>query len=315
MRTATVTVGVLMILGMALTTSASTSVVAGSTGPPSPGEPIPLSDVEEISIGGIGRATVAIGSPAELTIDGPPDAVEQLAVDVEDGELVIEPEPETSIELVDGEELVYAITVERLLDIRLRDVVRLEIDGIGGAELAVELAGTTTASLLNVDLEELRAEVQGTAVMRVTGAASDLEVDARESGAFDGTDLAAGTAEVEARESARVVVNVATLLEADVRDSAVVEHVGTPAQTDLDVRDSGQLRAATGTLIPAPPVAGSVPAGSPATSPAATPDTSPSTEPQRSRCRWPVAPSTLPSSKSPSVTRSPGSTTTTPNTP
>jgi plastocyanin len=114
--------------------------------------------------------------------------------------------------------------------------------------------------------------------MRVTGATDDLEVDARESGAFDGTDLAAGTAQVEARESARVVVNVATLLEADVRDGAVVEHVDTPAQTDLDVRDSGQVRAATGTLIPAPPVAGSEPVGSPATSSAATPDT-PSTEP------------------------------------
>jgi Putative auto-transporter adhesin, head GIN domain len=264
-RTANVTVGALMILGSALATSAL--AVAVSTGPPSPGDPISLSDVEEISIGGIGRVTVAIGSPAELTIGGQLDAVEQLVVDVEDGELVIEPEPETGIELADGEELVYEITVERLLDIRLRDDVRLEIDGTGGA-LGVELSDTTTASLLNVDLEELQAEVQGTAVMRVTGATEDLEVDARESGAFDGTD-----------ESARVVVNVATLLEADVGDSAVVEHVGTPAQTDLDVRDSGQVRPATGTLIPAPPVAGSEPVGSPATSSAATPDPGPSTEP------------------------------------
>jgi plastocyanin len=277
MRTANVTVGALMILGTVLTMAAS--AVAVSTVPPSPGDPIPLSDVEEISIGGIGRATLAIGSPAELTISGPPDAVEQLVVDVEDGELVIEPGPETSIELVDGEELVYAITVERLLDIRLRDVVSLQTDGIGGAELGVELADTATASLLNVDLQKLQVEVQGTAVMRVTGATDDLEVDARQSGAFDGTDLAAGTAAVEARESARVVVNVATLLEADVRDSAVVEHAGTPAQTDLDVRDAGQVRAATGTLIPAPPVPGSVPVGSPASSSAPTPDTGPSTEP------------------------------------
>ena len=279
MRTATVTVGALMILGTALATSAWATPVAESTGPPSPDDPIPLSDVEEISIGGIGRATVAIGSPAVLTIVGPPDAVEQLAVDVDEGELVIEPEADSGIVLADGEELVYAITVERLLEVRLRDGVSVEIDGIGGAELGVELADTTTASLLNVDVEELQAEVQGTAVMRITGATGSLEVEARESGAFDGTDLTAGTAEVEARESARVVVNVATLLEADVRDSAVVEHVGTPAQTELEVRDSGQVRAATGTLIPALIVPGSATVTSPATGPAATPDTSPSTEP------------------------------------
>jgi plastocyanin len=80
---------------------------------------------------------------------------------------------------------------------------------------------------------------------------------------------------VEARESARVVVNVATLLEADARDSAVVEHVGTPAETEVEVRDSAQVRAATGTLIPVTPVAGSAPAGSPATSLAPTPDPAP----------------------------------------
>ena len=173
----------------------------------------------------------------------------------------------------------YEITVERLVDIRLRDDVSLEIDGVGGAELGVELADTTTASAAQRRRGGAAGRGAGTAVMRVTGATGDLEVDARESGAFDGTDLAAGTAEVDARDSARVVVNVATLLEADVRDSAVVEHVGTPAQTELDVRDSGQVRAATGTLIPVPPVAGSVPVTSPATSPAATPDTGPSTEP------------------------------------
>ena len=279
MRTATLTVGALMTLGVGLTISAPALPVAASTVPPSPGAPIPLNDVEEISIDGIGRALVTIGSPAELTISGEPDTVEQLAVEVEDGELAIEPESETGIELAEGEELVYEITVERLIDLRLRDAVSLEIDGSGGAELGVELADTTTASLLNVDLAALQAEVQGTAVLRVTGTTDVLDVDARESGAFDGTNLAAGTAEVDARESARVVVNVATLLEADVRDGAVVEHVGTPAQTEFDVRDSGDVRPATGTLIPAPPVVGSDPVGSTTTSSAATPDTGAATEP------------------------------------
>jgi plastocyanin len=273
MRTTDVTVGALMILGTALVSSVSPSTAAVPTDPPTPGDPVPLRDVEEISIDGIGRATVTIGSPAQLVIAGQPDAVEQLAVDVEDGELAIEPRSEAGIVLGEGEELVYEITVERLLDIRGRDGVSLQIDGIAGTELGVELADTATASLRNVDVGELDAEVQGTAVMRVTGTTGELSVDARESGAFDGTELAAGTADVEARESARVVVNVATLLEAEVRDSAVVEHVGTPAQTEFDVRDSGQVRAATGTLIPAPPAAGPATATSPA------PDAAPTTAP------------------------------------
>ena len=136
--------------------------------------------------------------------------------------------------LADGEELVYAITVERLLDIRLRDGVSVEIDGIGGAELGVELADTATASLVDVEVEELQAEVHGTAVMRVSGATGFLEVGERircirRRRPRPGNGRGGG-----ACESARVVVNDATLLEADVRDSAVVEHVGTPAQTELE---------------------------------------------------------------------------------
>jgi plastocyanin len=128
-------------------------------------------------------------------------------------------------------------------------------------------------------VEELQAEVQGTAVMRITSTTGHLDVEARGSGAFDGTDLAATTAEVDARESARVVVNVGTQLEAEVRDSAVVELVGAPPQTEVEVRDSGQVRPATGTLIPVLTVPGSVAATTPASSVAATPDTGPSAEP------------------------------------
>jgi plastocyanin len=84
---------------------------------------------------------------------------------------------------------------------------------------------------------------------------------------------------VDARESARVVVNVATQFEAEVRDSAVVELVGAPPQTEVEVRDSGQVRPATGTLIPVLTVPGSVAATTPASSVAATPDTGPSAEP------------------------------------
>jgi plastocyanin len=117
----------------------------------------------------------------------------------------------------------------------------------------------------------LDAEVEGTALLRVTGAAGELEVDARQSGAFDGTELTASTAHVGARDSARVVVNVATLLEADASDSAIIEHVGTPAETESDVRDSAVVRPATGSLLPTTPVTAA--STSTDTSPTHSPDT------------------------------------------
>jgi plastocyanin len=270
---ATITAGALIIFGSPLPASQPTAAAS----PPSTDDPISLSGVEEISIGGIGQATVAIGSPSELTVSGPPNAIARLDVRVDDGELAIEPLPEAVIELGSGEELQYKIVVERLADIRLRDQVSLELVGISGADFGIDLADTTAATVSDVELEELDAEVTGTALLRITGAAGELEVDARQSGAFDGTELSASTARVEARDSARVVVSVATLLEADASDNAIIEHVGTPAETEADVRDAAVVRPVTGSLLPAAPVTPS--STSPDTSPTSSPDTNQLTEP------------------------------------
>jgi plastocyanin len=276
---ATITVGMLGIFGAALPPPQST--VAAS--PPSTDDPISLSGVEEISIAGVGRATVAIGSPSELRVSGPPNVVAQLDVTVDDGELAIEPGPQAAIELGSGEELLYEIVVERLADIRLRDQVSLELVGISGDDMGIELRDTTAATVGDVALEELDVDVQGNALLRITGATGELNIDARQSGAFDGTELTASTADVEARDSARVVVNVSSLLEAEASDNAVIEHVGTPAQGEAEVSDAGVVRPATGSLLPAAPATGPASATSPATSPDTGPapglDTSQTAEP------------------------------------
>jgi plastocyanin len=270
---ATITAGALTIFASSLPASQPTD----AANPPSTGGPISLSGVEEISIDGVGRATVSIASTSELIISGPPHAIAQLDVTVDDGELAIEPRPDAAIELGSGEELRYEIVVERLTDIRLRDQVSVDLVGISGVELGIELANTTAATASDVDVEELDAEVDGTALLRISGTAGELEVDARQSGAFDGSELTASIARVEARDSARVVVNVATLLEADASDSAIIEHVGTPAETESDVRDSAVVRPATGSLLPAAPATAS--STSPDTRPTPSPTTNQVTEP------------------------------------
>jgi plastocyanin len=259
-----VAVGALLLLGSPVAAAASSG-----------GEPIALDGVEEIAISGGGTAVVAIGSPAELSISGPAGIADQLTVTVDDDELLIEPATEEGIDLGDGE-LRYTITVERLSDVRLGDGVSMEVDGLSGDELDIDLRDST-ASLAGLELEDLDAEVRGSAMLRVTGTTDEVDVEASQSGAFDGTELAAATADVEARESARVVVNVSSGLEVEARDEAIVEYVGNPPNVEVDTRDSATVRQATGTLFPtAPPpdtaVPGTAATGSAtATSPAAEP--------------------------------------------
>ena len=60
---------------------------------------------------------------------------------------LIGPLPEAVIELGSGEELQYEIVVERSADIRLRDQVSLELVGISGADIGIELADSTSATV------------------------------------------------------------------------------------------------------------------------------------------------------------------------
>jgi hypothetical protein len=88
---------------------------------------------------------------------GASDAIAQLEITLDDGELAIEPLPGAVIELGSGEELQYEIVVERLADVRLRDQVSLEIVGISGDDFGIELADTTAATVRDVELEGLDA--------------------------------------------------------------------------------------------------------------------------------------------------------------
>ena len=245
-RTAIVIVGAVMGVGLPASSSASTTP---------PDESIPLDDVEAVSIEGVGHVTVTVGTPAELTISGPGEAVDQLDVTIDDDELVVEPAADATIELAPGERLEFHVTVETLAEIALGGAVTAQLDGVADDELGVDVRDSASATISGVDLQSVDAGVRGTAMLVVTGSTDELELDARDAAGFDGSGLAAGSADVEARDSARVVVNVSGTLEARVRATAIIEHVGTPAQTELDVRDAGEVRPATGTLLPTvPPV-------------------------------------------------------------
>lgn len=244
-KSALTIVAALVVLGASVAASASTMP---------PGGTIALDDVDDITIGGIGRAVISIGSPAAMTISGPTEAVEQIAVTVDRDELSIGLAANTSIAIGTGEELRFDITVARLEDLRVHDSVAVEVAGPTGEDLEVEVGDAATAVVGDVSVDELEIDVGGSARLVVTGTTPTLELDARGSAAVDASGLVAATAEIEARNSAKAVVNVTDLLEAEVRGSAVVEHVGTPPTGEIEIRDAGELREATGTLLPEMPV-------------------------------------------------------------
>ena len=233
-----------MVLPISLVTIVLAATAVATQPPPEPAQRLAsLDGVDAISIEGVGHARVTIGPEAELRYSGPAATIEQYDIAIDDDELEIE-----TLADAGAGELHLEISVERLRDLRVRGAFVLEL---------VELAG-----------DELDVRLRGAASVVATGTVDELEVDARDTATFDGAELAAGAAEVEAGDSARLVVNVSGDLEAHATGSAIVEHVGAPAALDVDVSQSADVRTATGSLL-APPASTSLPPPGSAPPPAA----------------------------------------------
>jgi plastocyanin len=221
------------------------------------GETTSLEGVTSVSVEAAGRVAVTIGSPAEMVISGPQEAIDQLDVLVSDDELEVG--QTGSIDPPPGEELQFAITVPALEDIRLRGTVSLEATGLSG-ELDVHLEGATTATISDAQLTELDADLRGASLLIISGTAESIDIDVRESSTFEGTELVAGSADVEARDAATARVNVTGSLAADASAASTIQYRGDPTSTDISMRDAAAIVAITGTPVAGTPQA----AGSPA---------------------------------------------------
>jgi plastocyanin len=268
---ATAAVWLAVSLPLVGATASATSVPPQDSAAEHPGAPIPLADVEAFAIEGGGEASVTVGSPAELVITGPAAATEQLSVTVTGGELEIGPDPRFEDVAGVGDGVHYHIVVEHLAEVSLRGAIRLQLDGLVGEAVDLDLAGASAATVSGVATAQLGVDLGDEAHLVVTGTTEELTVDAREGSAFDGSGLVAASGEVDAQDTARAVVNVSGSLEAEARDAAIVEHVGAPGATDFEVRETGAIRPATGTLLadlsPPPTAAGSEVAGTPGETP------------------------------------------------
>jgi plastocyanin len=248
----------LAVIVVAAVSVAQTSTMVRSQGA---SETTSLDGVTSIAVNAAGRVSVTIGSPAELVISGPREAIDQLSVTVSDDELEVE--PAGSIDPPPGEELQFAITLPSLEDIWLRGSVSLEAAGLSG-ELDVQLEGATTATISEVQLTELDVDLRGAALLTMSGSVEHLDVEVHESSTFDGAELVAGSAEVESRDAATATVNVTGALDADARAASTIRLTSEPASTDITMQDAAAV-----VILDAAPVIQASP--SPGASPAATP--------------------------------------------
>ncbi len=117
-----------------------------------------------------------------------------------------------------------------------------------------DLSGRNTLSIEDYRQSSLRLDVSGSAEVKATGQADDVQVDLSGSGEANLGALKTKSARVEISGSADAVIAPTERADLDISGSGDVELLSNPKSVETDISGSGRVsQGAPGSVVPAPP--------------------------------------------------------------
>jgi hypothetical protein len=177
--------------------------------------------VTEISMSGIGTASVTVGEELSVTVETDDNVQEYVSTTVNDGilNLRIDTAPGAALNPTDGIE--YTVTLPELNRLDIRGVTRASVSGVSSETLEVSVSGTATAT--------------------VSGETDDLTVDVTGTGNFRGFDLTSTTATVNVSGATTAQVRVTDSLTADASGTSTVIYQGDPENVETETGGTGEV--------------------------------------------------------------------------
>ena len=165
------------------------------------------SGFDEVELRGVGNLSIRQTGSESLSVEAEEDVLPKIRTEVEDGRLIVGPEPNATIHAT--EPINYELTV--------KDLSALEVSGAGN----VDAEGIST--------DELAVTISGTGDVKIAGRADSQQVDISGSGNYRAGALESKEAKVGVSGSGAALVNVSEALDAEVSGVGSVEYVGDPA--------------------------------------------------------------------------------------
>jgi hypothetical protein len=173
---------------------------------------------DEVELEGIGNLSIRQTGSESLTVEAEEDVLPKIRTEVENGRLVIGPEPNTSIQTT--EPINYVLTVKDLHALKLSGSGDVEAEGINTNKLGINISGS--------------------GAVEVSGRTDSQEIDISGSGAYRADDLESKEAKIDVSGSGFATVNVSEALDAKVSGAGSVEYVGDPT-VEKDVSGAGRV--------------------------------------------------------------------------
>ncbi|MBK7707558.1 MAG: DUF2807 domain-containing protein [Acidobacteria bacterium] len=171
-----------------------------------------------INAGGALDLIVTVGERFSISVEGKTDLLKEVRTEVNDGILVIK-----SSNKVDSSN-------KPRLKISMPELRSLEI------------WGTSTVSVTNIDSVSLRVQVGGSSTASIGGKTEKIEVGATGSSEIEGVKMLCVRAVVQASGASKVTLSVSEELDAEALGASNVIYVGKPKSIKRNIVGAGEIR-------------------------------------------------------------------------
>lgn len=204
-----------------------------------------VGEFEEISTVGPQDVVVTRGDTYSVRSEGSAEALGQLEVVVDDGELTIRPKDQFSVHWPTLSSATFYVTVPALEAVSLAGSGDIAIDRVEGDEFEAAIAGSGKLTISDMQVDEVDFSIGGSGNVVAAGTAREASVSIGGAGRVQAGGLRSETATVSIFGSGDVALTVEDEAQVSIAGSGDVDISG-PARCSVSRMGSGNVRCSSG---------------------------------------------------------------------
>jgi hypothetical protein len=204
-----------------------------------------VAEFEEISTVGPQDVVITRGDTYSVRSEGSPEALGQLEVVVDDGELTIRPKDQFRVNWPTLSSATFYVTVPRLERVSQAGSGDVSVDRIEGDEFEGTIAGRGKLTIADMQVDEADFRIGGSGNVVAAGTAREASVSIGGSGRVQAGGLRSETATVSVFGSGDVALTVEDEAQVSIAGSGDVDISG-PARCSVSRMGSGNVRCSSG---------------------------------------------------------------------
>lgn len=200
-----------------------------------------VTDFSRISISGSPEVELVEGNVEAVSGNGDDDALDQLEVFVDDGELIVRNKRSSWLGGWKDNDVELVIAFKSIDQLKVSGAAELRAEQVTSDNLRLAVSGSGDIEIESLDGETLNLTVSGSADVDVAGSVQDQAVRISGSADYQAEELTSETAQIRISGSGDARVSVSATLDATISGSGSVRYVGDP-EVRSRVSGSGDIK-------------------------------------------------------------------------